>query len=263
MTNTISTDTLTTIREALDELGETGAHRVHRGDLQTRTEENASWQFVCAWPEQIDAVRTEAGAHGDLDMVQLCDEAAHDTDALRRVLDALEDARAQQDGQVRTLRADDLLKAIAKTARSADTDREPLSGLQTSSQLAWNVIRQWAQGDGSHHVQDGTYYVTTADGAHWRIVVDQGRATVADAGAQHEGANTYALIANRGDDRAEALDVWVSEHDAGHPDVIADAQRRVGAAGGFARVTWVSVDGPCKVGDTLDVSGDGDATVVE
>lgn len=251
MTNsTISTDTLTTIREALDELGETGAHRVHRGDLQTRAEENASWQFVCAWPEQVDALRTEAGAHGDLDMVQACDDAAQDADALRRVLDALEDARAQNEGTA------DLLEAIAKTARSADTDREPL-GLQTSSQLAWNVVRQWAEGDGSHRVQDGTYYVTTTDGRRWRIVIDEGRPTI---GAD---ANTYALIANRGADRAEALEVWTSELDAGHADLIADAQRRVAAAGGFARVTWVSVDGPCSVGDMLDVSEDGDATVVE
>lgn len=99
--------------------------------------------------------------------------------------EAVTEADAQQDGQVRTLRADDLLEAIAKAAHSADTDREPL-GLQTSSQLAWNVIRQWVEGDGPHPVQDGTYYVTTMDGTHWRIVVAQGRATVEDTRPQYE-----------------------------------------------------------------------------
>lgn len=174
MTNTISTDTISTIREALDELGETGSHRVWRGDLQTCIEENAGWLFVCAWPEQIGALRTEAGSHGDLGMVRACDEAAHDADALRSVLDALEAAIAQDDGE------------------------------------------------------------TVVSNVH-----------------------TYALIDNRGADRAEALEVWTSEHDAGHPDVIAEAQRRVNEE------RWVSVDGPCKAGDTLDVSSDGDATVVE
>lgn len=138
MTNMISTDTLTAIREALDDLGETGAHRVWRGDLQTRTEENASWLFVCAWPEQVDALRTEAGAHGDLHMVQLCDEAAHDANALRGVLDALEDARAQTEGDytISSVKVTETfagtLAAAIQRARDIDAEYDPAFGVQVT-----------------------------------------------------------------------------------------------------------------------------------
>lgn len=73
--------------------------------------------------------------------------------------------------------------------------------------------------------------------------------------------NHYAIIANRGSDTAEAIEVWTSLHDSGHPDVVAEAHRRVTAHGGFGRVTWVFVDDPCEAGDTLDVSDDGVATL--
>jgi deoxyribose-phosphate aldolase len=45
---------------------------------------------------QIETLRDEAGAAGDVDMVVICDAAlAGDTEALRRVVAAIRDAEAQ------------------------------------------------------------------------------------------------------------------------------------------------------------------------
>ena len=45
--------------------------------------------------EKIAALRAEAGAAGDLEMVKHCDLAPTNVDSFRRVLEALRDAAAQ------------------------------------------------------------------------------------------------------------------------------------------------------------------------
>lgn len=65
--------------------------------------------------------------------------------------------------------------------------------------------------------------------------------------------NHYAIITE--DNRV--LDVFTSEHDAGHRDVVDEGSRRAESEG----ATWVYVEEPCQVGDTLDVDADGCATV--
>lgn len=67
--------------------------------------------------------------------------------------------------------------------------------------------------------------------------------------------NYYAVISR--DDRV--LAVHTSEHDSGHPDVVSECERLLVAQG--CGGTWVYVDGPCQVGDVLDVDADGYATV--